>query len=136
MCSRIKEFRFFEFGRGWGAQKGFECCPVVALSFFCLFHPWVFKNFLASALDYLFRVFTLESCFFFFHHFLFFLSVFFLLSYYAFENSKFIPNGWMIYQNVWLRKRDDNLVDYENFLKEKPLQSKYPHSMKMDFYNT
>ena len=41
--------------------------------------------------------------------------IFFWLSYYALDNSKFILNGWMIYQDFWLRKRDNSLVDYENF---------------------
>ena len=66
------------------------------LSFFCLLRPWVFKNFLIFALDRPFRVFTLESCFFFFFSFFFI----FRLSYYALKNSSrtgewFIKNfGW------------------------------------------
>ena len=84
-------FKFSGFGRDWGPQRGFGCFPVVDLSFFCLLCPWVFKNFLVSALDYPFRVFTLKSHFF---HFLFIFS-----SHHAFENSKFIPNEWMIYQD-------------------------------------
>ena len=46
-----------------------------------------------------FRVFTLES---FFFPFLFFLIHFFLLSYYALDNSKFIPNKWKIDQDFLL----------------------------------
>ena len=43
--------QIFGFGEGKGPHRGFECCPVVALSFFCLLCPRVFENFLASALD-------------------------------------------------------------------------------------
>ena len=43
--------QIFGFGKGRGPHRGFGCCPVVALSFFCLLHPRVFENFLASALD-------------------------------------------------------------------------------------
>ena len=57
--------QIFGFGKGRGPHRGFECCLVVALSFFCLLRPWDFKKFLIFALDCLFRVFTLESCFFF-----------------------------------------------------------------------
>ena len=64
--------QIFGFGKGKGPHRGFGCCPVVALSFFCLLCPQVFENFLISALDYPFRVFTLESRFLF--HF-FFLTV-------------------------------------------------------------
>ena len=42
----------------------------------------------------------------------------------------------MIYQDFWLRKRDDSLVDYKEFLKEKSLQSEYPCLIKMDFSGT
>ena len=53
----------FGFGKGKRPYRGFRCYSVIALSFFCLFYPWVFKNFLISALDCPFRVFTLESFF-------------------------------------------------------------------------
>ena len=43
--------QIFGFGKGRGPHKGFKCCPIVALSFFCLLRPRVFGNFLASALD-------------------------------------------------------------------------------------
>ena len=46
-----RRFRFIDFGRGWGPQKGFGCCSIVTLSFFCFLRPWVFANFLVSALD-------------------------------------------------------------------------------------
>ena len=47
-----RRFKFFNFRRGRGPHKGFRCCLVVALSFFCLLRPWDFKNFLVFfALD-------------------------------------------------------------------------------------
>ena len=116
-----QKVQIFGFGKGKGPHKGFRCCPIVALSFFYLLRPRVFENFLIFALDYPFRVFTLESHFLF--HFFFFFSSFFWLSYYALDNSKFIPNRWKIYQDDFGRK----------ILKEEPLQSKYPHSIQMDF---
>ena len=61
----------FSFGRGWGPQKGFRCCPIVAFSFFCLFHPWVFENSCFCSRPP-FRIFTLESYFSFFLSFSFF----------------------------------------------------------------
>ena len=119
--------QIFGFGKDRGPHRGFGCCPIVTLSFFYLLHPMRLRNFFRFCSRLLFRVFTLESYSF------FSFSFFFLLSNCALENSKFIPNRWMIYQDFWLRKRDDSLVDYENFLKEKPLQSKYLRSIKMDF---
>ena len=116
-CILERGVQIFDFGEGKGPHVGFRCCLVVALSFFCLLRPWGFRNFVVSALDCPFRVFTLELCFF------FFCFLHFSLSYYALENSKFIPNGWMLYQDDFGWK----------FPKEKPLQSKYPHLIQMDF---
>ena len=113
--------QIFGFGKGRGPHKGFGCYLVIALSFFRLLRLQAFENFLISALDYPFRVFTLE--FYSFFPFSFFFHHFFWLSYYALDNSKFIPNRCKIYQDDFGRK----------ILKEKPLQSKYPHSIKMDF---
>ena len=70
-----RRFNFFDFGRGWGPHICFRCCLIVALSFFGLLRPRVFKIFLIFALDYHFRVFTLESHFF-FHFFIFSFSQF------------------------------------------------------------
>ena len=42
----------------------------------------------------------------------------------------------MVYQEFWLRKRDNSPVDYIKFLKEKSLQSEYPCLIKMDFSGT
>ena len=66
--------QIFGFGKGRGPHKGFGCCLVVALSFFRLLRPWVFKIF-RFCFRLPFRGFTLESCsffpfsFFLFHHF-------------------------------------------------------------------
>ena len=46
-----QKVQIFGFGKGRGPHRGFGCCPVVALPFFCLLCPRVFENFLASALD-------------------------------------------------------------------------------------
>ena len=129
-----RRFKFFDFGRGRGPHKGFRCCLVVALSFFFFALPaslWKFSHFCSRPP---FRVFTLESCslfrfsFFFSHHFSFFIVL--LCTW------KFIPNRWMIYQESWLRKKDNSPVDYKKFLKEDSLQSEYPRLIKMDFSGT
>ena len=104
-----RRFRFIDFGKGRGPHRGFRCCPIVALSFFYLLRPRVSKDFLIFALDRPFRVFTLESYF----SFSFFIFFIVLLC-----TWKFILNRWMVYQEFWLRKRDNSLVDYEKFLKE------------------
>ena len=127
-----RRFRFPGFGKGRGPHRGFECFPVVALSFFCLPRLRVFENFFVSALDCPFQVFTLESCSFFPFSFFLFSSFFIILL----CTWKFIPNRWMVYQEFWLRKRDNNPVDYKKFLKEKSLQSEYPYLIKMDFSDT
>ena len=44
----------FGFGKGRGPHRGFECCWVVALSFFYLLRPQAFEIFFIFALDYLF----------------------------------------------------------------------------------
>ena len=63
-----KRFRFFDFGRGWGSQKGFGCCLVIALWKF--FPPMSLWNFFRFCSILPFRVFNLESHFlFFFFHF-------------------------------------------------------------------
>ena len=83
-------------------------------SFVCSAHESLESSRFYSRLP--FWVFTLESHFF----------IFLQLSHYALENSKFIPNRWVIYQDDFGWKS----------LKEKPLQSKYPCSIKMDFSGT
>ena len=102
-----RRFRFIDFVRGWGPHKCFGCCPVVALSFFYLLCPRGFENFPISALDCPFRVFTLESFFFLFS---FFFIFFLWLSYYALDNSKFIPNKWKIDQDFLLAE-ENSLID-------------------------
>ena len=112
-----RSFRFPNFGRGWGLRGGFRCFLVVNPSFFCLpAHESLESFHFRSKLP--FWVFTLGSCLFIF--------LFSLIIHYAFENSKFIPNRWVIYQDDFGWK----------FSKEKRLQSKYPCSIKMDFYRT
>ena len=81
-----------------------------------------------------FRVFTLESRFFF--SFIFSFS-FCLIVPPCTQKFKIYPE-WVndLSRWFWLKNRDNNLVDYEKFPKEKPLQSKYPHLIKMDFLGT
>ena len=105
-------------------------CPFILL----FASPMRLQKFFCFCSRLPFRVFTLESLFFisifncFFHHFSFFIVL--LCTW------KFIPNRWMIYQESWLRKRDNSPVDYKKFLKEDSLHSEYPRSIKMDFLGT
>ena len=115
----IEGSRFFDFGRGWGPHKCFGCCPIVALSFFYLLCPRLFENFLISALDCFFWVFTLES---FFHHF--FLTV--LLCTWQFKIHPEQVKDWSRFF-CWLRKRDNSLLITKNFLKEEKLFSPSIH---------
>ena len=85
--------QIFGFGKGKRLHKGFICCPVVVFhSSVCSAHESSKISCFCSRLP--FRIFTLES------HFFIFSSFFiFSLSYYALENSKFIPNRWIFYQD-------------------------------------
>ena len=106
----------FGFGKDERPHRGFGCYSVVALSFFCLFYPWVFKNFLISALDCPFSGFH-PRVIFSFHSRSFSFFIFFWLSYYALDNSKFIPNKWKILRFFcWLRK--ETTAFREKFLKK------------------
>ena len=104
--------QIFGFGKGKGPHRGFGCCLVVAFhSSVCSIHEFSKKKFcFCSRLP--FRVFTLES------FFIFFIFIFYHFSIVLLCTQKFIPNRWMVYQEFWLKKRDNSLVDYEKFLKE------------------
>ena len=126
-----KRVQIFGFGKGRGPHRGFGCCPVIAFSFFCLLRPWDFKNFLVSALNRPFQVFTLESHFYFFF---FFHSFFFtvLLCTWQFKIHHEQVKDWSRFF-VGRGKETTTLLIMKNFLRNKTLQSKYLRSIKMDF---
>ena len=95
-------------------------------SFALLVSLWKFSHF-RSRLPFLgfhprvmfFSFFQSFSLFWFFYH--------------SFKNSKFVLNGWIIYQDNFDWKQKHQPYWLWKIPQEKPLQSKYPHSIKMDF---
>ena len=109
---------------------------VRSLPFTLLFAPSMsLRNFSRFRSRLPFRVFTLESHFFIL--ILFHFSIVLLCTWKSKIHPKQVDDLSRFFLFFfWLKKRDDSLVDYENFLKEKPLQSKFPRSIKMDFSGT
>ena len=98
-------------------------------SFVCSAHESLESSRFYSRLP--FRVFTLESLFFFSFIFSFYFCLIVPSCTWKFK----ICPEWMndLSRWFWLKNRDNSLIDYENFPKEKPLQFKYPNLIKMDF---
>ena len=83
--------QIFGFGEGKGPHRGFECCLVVAFHF-SVYSAHESSKFFSFLLQTALSGFHLRVLF-----FIFFSFFIFSLSYYALENSRFIPNRWMIY---------------------------------------
>ena len=89
------------------------CWPFILL---LALYPWVFEDFLIFALDCPFG-FSPKSHVFYFHSFSLFLFV--ELSHHALENSKFVPNRWMIYQDDFgWRIKTTTLLTMKNSLRK------------------
>ena len=106
-----KRVQIFGFGKGRRPYRGFGYYPVITFSFVCLLRPWDFRNFLVSALDRPFQVFTLESHFFIFFFFLhFFIVLLCTWKFKIYPKQVNILSRWF-----WLNNRDNSLIGYENF---------------------
>ena len=125
-----RKFKIFDFGKGRGPHKGFRCCLVAALSFFFFFFAlpasfWKFSHFCSRPP---FRVFTLES-FFFFLSFSFFDCPIMHLKIHSEQVND-------LTRILLAEEKGQEPRSLWKFFKEKPLQAKYPHLIKMDLYST
>ena len=125
--------QIFGFGKGRRPHRGFECCPIVALSFFYLLCPQVFENFLAFALDRPFG-FSPQSLVLSFHFHFFIIFFYCPIMHLIIQNSS-QTGGWFIKNFGWGIETTALLI-MKIFSRKKTLQSKYPRSIKMDFLGT